>query len=127
MDHNIAPRVARALDALFDEHEVVAKTDRFRPDTPDTEWIATLGAEGGWAVSSKDRRIVRNRAEREAFRRADLVGFFLERAWERRGAAELTGRLLLRWDSLANQFAQFEGSAVLYVPITGSKIRVAPL
>ena len=133
VDHNIAPRVARALDVLFDEHEVTAKTDKFARDTPDAEWIGQLGKEGGWAVLSKDRAILRSKAERAAlaeraaFRQAGLIGFFLEKAWERRSAAELTGRLLLRWDSLVTQFEQFEGSAVLFVPLKGTKIRVAPV
>lgn len=57
LDHNLSPKLARALQALFDDHEVVSLRDKFRDQTPDEEWITALDREGGWAVLTKDLRL----------------------------------------------------------------------
>jgi predicted nuclease of predicted toxin-antitoxin system len=36
LDHNLAPRIAKALNALFEgQHQIVALRDKFAVDTPD--------------------------------------------------------------------------------------------
>ena len=39
VDHNLSPRIARCLQALFEEHEIVALRDKFPPNTDDADWI----------------------------------------------------------------------------------------
>jgi hypothetical protein len=83
LDHNLPPRLARALNELFPNHTVVALRERFRPDVPDAEWIAALDAEGGWAALTRDLRIRTRPHERAAMDRARVVFFFLAGQWTR--------------------------------------------
>ncbi len=80
LDENLAPALARALNALFKgEHTVVHLRDKFGPSVTDQAWIEALSREGQWLVISGDRRITRNRAEYQAFRNSRLTGFFLSK------------------------------------------------
>ena len=55
-DHNLSPRVARAIHILVEPEDMVfALSEKFSPSVTDLEWIGTLGHEGGWAVVSGDR------------------------------------------------------------------------
>jgi len=77
-DHNLSPRLARALHAFFSgEHEVISLRDRFDPAIKDVDLIRILSAEGNWVFISGDRRITRNKAEREVFRNSRLIGLFM--------------------------------------------------
>jgi PIN domain-containing protein len=58
--------------------------------------MGALGDERDWIVISADRRIHRNRLEREAWRRSGLVVFFLSPQWHRLRNIEIAWRLL-RW------------------------------
>jgi hypothetical protein len=53
--------------------QVIPLTDRFPANTEDRVWMDALGDEGGWVVISADRRIHRNKIEREAWRRSGLI------------------------------------------------------
>jgi predicted nuclease of predicted toxin-antitoxin system len=57
LDHNLSPKLARALQSIFDEHTIVPLRDRFEKTTSDEVWISVLDKEGGWAVLTKDLRI----------------------------------------------------------------------
>jgi hypothetical protein len=79
VDNDLPPRLARALHLIFegDGDEIIALRQKFgRGDIKDADWIGRLGAEGGWAVLSADRRIARQKPSRELFIRAGLIGFF---------------------------------------------------
>jgi predicted nuclease of predicted toxin-antitoxin system len=54
LDHNLSPRLAKALDALFVEHQIVALRDKFPANVTDVDWITALDREGGWTVVTKD-------------------------------------------------------------------------
>jgi len=84
-DHNLLPHLAHALNILLgpEGDEVIHLTDRFPANAEDVVWMTALGDEGGWVVISADRRINRNRLEREAWRRSGLVVFFLTSQWQR--------------------------------------------
>ena len=47
--------------------------DHFAPDTPDTVWLAEVGARG-WVVLTKDSRIRRHPLELQALLATDLTG-----------------------------------------------------
>jgi PIN like domain len=95
-DHNMSPRMARALRELFgDEHQISILSERFSRTTPDTVWIDALSREGRWVIISGDRRITRNRAEYAAFRSSRLVGFFLFRGLYKTPVAKQTDRHLV--------------------------------
>lgn len=48
----------------------------FRPDAPDEEWLADVGARG-WVVLTKDERIRRRPLERQALAAAGVRAFVL--------------------------------------------------
>jgi hypothetical protein len=84
LDHHLSPRLARSLQALFDQHEIKALREKFAVDTPDLEWIQTLDRERGWAVLTMDLRIRTRRHERATLDRSAIVFFFLAGAWRSR-------------------------------------------
>jgi len=105
IDNNLSPYLARVLHTLLEPEgdQVTHLTDRFPPDTEDRAWIDALAAEGGWVVISADRRIHRNRLEREAWRRSRLVVFFLSPLWRRLRNIEIAWRLLRWWPRIEEQ------------------------
>ncbi|WP_298396773.1 DUF5615 family PIN-like protein [Sphingobium sp.] len=104
LDENLPPRAARSLQALFEEHEIVALRHKFgRPGISDKEWIEALGGEGRWSVLTADRRIGRNAIEREAFLRNNLVGFVLAPSLRKRPLHQQIARLLYIWPDIVGQ------------------------
>lgn len=83
LDNCLAVRHARALHAIVepDGHAVIHLRDKFEADTPDVQWLQTLGREGDWIVISGDVRIVRNAHERAAWHQSGLTVFFLKPGW----------------------------------------------
>jgi hypothetical protein len=123
-DHNISPAMARAFRELFrGEHEVIALTERFKPDTPDTEWISALSRDGHWVVISGDRRITRNHAEYHAFRNSNLIGFFLSKALYKSKVTRQMERLLALWDNIENVARTVEGGALFELPMRSTRLR----
>jgi PIN domain-containing protein len=95
LDHNLAPRLAKSLQALFDRHEIVALRDKFAINTPDVEWIRALDRERGWAVLTMDLRIRTRPHERAALDNSAIVYFFfLAGAWRKCPLEELAWRLI---------------------------------
>ncbi len=118
LDNNLSPYLARALNALLDPEgdRVAHLSDRFAPQTDDRTWIAALGDEGGWVVISADRRIYRNRLEREAWRRSRLVVFFLAPQWGKARHIEIAWRLLRWWPRIREQVAIVAAPAAFELP-----------
>jgi hypothetical protein len=122
IDANVSPHIARALAVLAerDGHRVDALRDKFGPAVPDLDWLHQLGKEGGWAVISGDRRIMRNPQERAAWLEARLITSFLERGWHR-GLSQFVfaGRLMMRWPDIIEVATRFEPPAAFILPIRG--------
>jgi hypothetical protein len=72
------PEALRAAGTLVEVHD-----DHFAPDTPDTIWLAEVGARG-WVVLTKDSRIRRHPLELQSLLAADVAAFMLT-------ATDLTG------------------------------------
>jgi hypothetical protein len=120
----MSPAMARAFKELFrGEHEVIALAERFKPDTPDAEWISALSREGHWVVISADRRITRNHTEYHAFRNSNLIGFFLSRALYKAKVAKQMERILALWDNIENVSKTVEGGALFELPMRSSRVR----
>ena len=124
LDHNLSPRIARALDALFSgSHEVVALRDRVDPGATDIEWITALDRDGGWAVLTKDLRIRTRPHERLALDRASIVFFFLDGAWRNFDVAETAARLIRLVPKMAAQVELTERGRFDLPINAGSKLR----
>lgn len=123
LDHNLSPRLARALDVLFEEHEVVALRDKFKGSASDEAWITALDREGGWAVLTMDLRIRTRPHERAAMDRSRIVFFFLGGAW-RGFKVEETAARLIRWVPRISAQVELAERGRFDLPISaGSKLR----
>ena len=68
-------------------------------------------------VISADRRINRNRLEREAWRRSGLVVFFLTSQWQRLRNVEVAWRLLRWWPLIRDQARLVVPPAAFELPL----------
>jgi hypothetical protein len=118
-DNNLSPYLAHALDVLLgpEGDRVVHLTDRFSADTEDRVWMTALGDERGWIVISADRRIHRNRLERDAWRRSGLVVFFLSPQWHRLRSTDIAWRLLRWWPRIRDQAGIVAPPAAFELPL----------
>lgn len=124
LDENLAPALARALDALFKgEHTVVHLRDKFGRGLTDKQWIDDLSQDGQWVVISGDRRITRNRAEYQAFRNSRLIGFFLSKGLYKAKVAKQMERILAMWENMMTLAGSVEGGAMFELPMKGSRAR----
>ena len=124
VDENLAPALARALQALFrDEHEIVHLRDRFGPGVKDVEWIAALSREGRWIVISGDRRITRVKAEYTAFRASRLIGFFMSPALKKARSIKQMERILVLWDAITVVASNVGGGAMFELPMKSTQPR----
>ena len=121
VDNNISPRVARVLRAAFPESDCCIEHLRWRfsADTPDDEWISVLGTEEGWAVLTLDRRIGKQPHLKHLWKTTDLVIFFLRPAWSKCTPILQAGRLLLRWQEIADAFTSATPPCGFEVPLKG--------
>ena len=92
-----------------------------RGDLTDLEWIEALSKEGGWIVFSGDRRITKNKAERDAFKKARLTGFFIGKALLKKGPVQQVYRLLHQWDKIEKIASAVDDGATYEV--TETKIK----
>jgi len=118
IDENLPPALARALSALFKgKHDVIHIRDRFGPGITDTEWMKALNKEGSWIIISGDRRIKKNKAERQVFQSSKLIGFFLASALQRSPITKQMERLMAVWSGIELQAASVAGGSMFVVPI----------
>ena len=79
-------------------------------------------------VITGDDRIHRNKAERAAYRQANLFGFVLARAYQRTPANQVASFLLWRWPEMEKLFELVGGAALYELPMGRSgKIKPLPL
>jgi hypothetical protein len=123
LDHNLSPRLAKALDVLFVEHQIAALRDKFSENARDVDWITALDREGGWAVLTKDLRIRQRPHERAALDRSRVVYFFLAGAWMKYTVEETAARLIRLIPKMATQ-SDLADRGRFELPINaGSKLR----
>jgi PIN like domain len=123
LDHNLSPRLAKALNALFVDHQIMALRERFAADVVDVDWITALDREGGWAALTKDLRIRQRPHERAALDRSRIVYFFLSGAWMKYTVEETAARLIRLIPKMAAQ-TDLADRGRFELPINaGSKLR----
>jgi hypothetical protein len=124
VDHNLSPKLARALHALFEpEHTIQVLREKFPSDVEDVDWIGTLDREGGWVVVTKDLRIRTRPHERAALDRSKVVYSFLGRSWRNFPIHETAARLIRLIPKIAQQ-TDLADRGRFDLPINaGSKLR----
>lgn len=123
LDHNLSPKLARALQAIFDDHTIISLRDRFASNTSDEEWISALDKDGGWAVLTKDLRIRTRPHERAALDRSKIVFFFLAGSWKGFSVEETAARLIRLIPKIAAQVELTECGRFELPINAGSKLR----
>ena len=117
-DHNMSPALARAFRELFkNEHEITTLAEKFRTNTPDTEWISELSREGQWAIISGDRRITKNHTEYHAFRNSNLIGLFLSQGLNKAPVVKQMERILALWPNIVTVCQTVQGGAMFELPM----------
>jgi hypothetical protein len=121
-DHNLPPHwaaaIARASVNMFAAgkvEQVCHLRDRFPPNAADTEWLSTLGQEGGWTVVSGDAFRKKNGAERQVIRQYGLSVFVLQPSWSSRRYWDKLAQFILWWPRIVEQTNAVE-RATLEVP-----------
>jgi hypothetical protein len=123
-DNTTPPRLVAALRALegSEGHKLEHLRERFAPDTPDVNWIRTLGTEGDWVIISGDVRISQNQFERRAWLESGLTAFFLGKGWTTLKLWDQTWRFFKWWPDIVNQAARIRPGAGFIVPVKSSKL-----
>lgn len=122
-DHNLPPRLARCLQALMgDGHEIVALRDKFPPNITDIDLITQLSRESGWVFISGDRRITRNKAEKNVFRSSNVIGMFLSAGLYKANIYIKAQRLIALWPAIEKVAATVNGGAMFELPIKTTKL-----
>jgi hypothetical protein len=123
LDNNLSPRLARSLQLLFDQHQIISLRDKFPENTTDIEWITALSDEGGWAVLTKDLHLKTRPHERAALDRSSIVYFFLSGAWNQCDVPETAARLIRLVPKISAQ-TELTASGRFELPINaGSKLK----
>jgi PIN like domain len=121
----MSPKLARAIAELIGQqlHTVRHLRDKFSSDTKDIDWIRALGEDRdrSWIVISGDYRILRNKHELEAWKRARLTMFVFAKGWMNRGFWEQAVLLVRWWPFILDTAPRFQPGAALEVPL-GSRI-----
>ena len=87
-------------------------------DAPDVEWIRMLGGDPRvWVVVTGDSRIYRNKAERAAYRAANLRGFVLSPAYQKTPMHQCASFLIWRWPEMEQLMGLVTGPALYELPM----------
>jgi len=120
-DNNMPPGmwvrgIASISHARFEDNqigEIVHLSEKFKPSTPDVEWLEALGQERGqWTIISQDAFRKRNGAERELLRRYSLSVFVLQKSWATRKYWDKTAQFVLWWPRIVQHACTTERAAL---------------
>jgi hypothetical protein len=118
LDNHISPKLARALDCLYEPfHHVFPLREKFPQDAADTEWIPALGQEGNWVAVTIDTGILKKPTEKRALIQAHVTSFFLERGWSHLSPDDMAWRLVRCWPHLLRIALDVEAGLSYRVPI----------
>lgn len=118
-DVNVSPKLARALAALEDgvaDVTIVHGSEKFAPNTPDTEWIRQLGAEGDWIIVTADRRIARTPDERAAWRESGLTTYFFSETFAEAAHWAQAVEVVKQWPDLRSHARRAPAGSAWMVP-----------
>lgn len=122
--------MARTLAGyLENRNQVVHARDLGLQKATDIQWIDYLKqSEVDWIVVTGDGRIRKNRAEREAFRRAGLRGIVLAPAYQKTDMGRCCGMIVVRWDGLMAFANAIQPPYLIELAVNlGTRYRVLPL
>jgi hypothetical protein len=104
-DRNMSPKISMMIAAYegSDGHTILHLNDRFRHDTPDEEWLTTLGEEDpAWIIISGDGRIVKNKVQMAVLAEANLTYFLMVHPWMQWNIEESAWKFVRLWPTLVS-------------------------
>lgn len=107
---------------MGDGYEIVALKDKFPPDIKDVDLIAELSREGAWVFISGDRRITRNRAEKNAFQSSKIIGMFRSSGLYKAPVMKQAERLIALWPTIETISKNVSGGAMFELPMKSTKL-----
>ena len=117
-DSNLPARLAKAIDILMDRpHQAVHLSNKFRPDTPDADWVRALASERDWVIICGDPKIMRRPHERKALQKARLITFFLKPGWTNLRLWPLAAKLVQWWPDIMETARRVTPGAAFLVPV----------
>ena len=122
-DNCTSPVMARTLHGFIsgENNSAVHLRDLPLHHPKDVEWIKFLSEEGSeWIVVTGDDRIRRNKAERTAFRQANLKGVVLSSAYEKSPMSRRCAALICQWPKLIDTMARFDPPILFEISINFS-------
>ncbi|MEL6629421.1 MAG: hypothetical protein AAFQ92_28205 [Bacteroidota bacterium] len=121
-DHNMPPRIARALHEIIspDGHEAHALREIFEISISDIEYFNQLGSD--WVVISKDLQNSKKRAERAAIMSNNVLAFYLSPGLQRKKVGEQAASILWHWDKMLAQRASLQ-NGLFQLPEKKSRFR----
>lgn len=124
-DNNLSPYLANAIKELstVENYDVLHLRDKFQPSVSDAEWLHKLGTEGNWVVISGDRRISTNPHEKEVWKQAKLITFFLAKGWSDLRHWDKSWRLVKKWPLIVQQASQVAPGAVFMIQVSSDKFK----
>ena len=125
LDNCISPTHARALAVLgeIQEYEIVHLRDRFRPETPDEDWIRELSNEGGWVIVSGDPRISRSKPIRTVWRESGITAFFFGDGWASRKYWNQAADLVKWWPIIVLQARSAVPGTGYLIPVKARELK----
>lgn len=120
-DNCLSPQLPAVLKAAGEgkKLEIIHLTDRFDAATPDYEWIAALGKEGGWIIVSGDERIRSAKVNKEAWRESGLTSFFFVSPFQTSQRVKQCEELLRWWPEILFHARRFPSGHGFRLPMRG--------
>ena len=110
IDNNLPPNWARGLKEISNKqfphdqvNEVIHLSDKFSLNTPDLDWLKTLGQEKDWVIISGDNFRKRDGAERKIIQSFGLSVFVLQKSWSWQKYWDKTTQLVRWWPKIVSQ------------------------
>lgn len=115
-DNTFPPQLAKILNILgVDAHHL---QEDFSPDTPDVDWLPTVGKRG-WVVITGDRRISKKPPERKALQEANVIAVFMAKGFTSKKIFDLVASFIKWWPDIAHAVSRVKPGTSLEVGVNG--------
>ena len=115
-DNNLSRRIVEGMKAFGED--VTHLTEHFAASTPDKDWLDFV-AEREMVLITRDRKIHRNPAEREALRRHKIGAFFL--SGKDLGYWRIVVQVVRNWEKIKDHAQRTPRPFAFLIRATGTK------
>lgn len=115
IDNCLSQRLAKAIDALDQDHTIAHLKDEFPENADDPVWLETLPQRGYNAVVGGD--LFRDPPAQAALLRSGLTVFMLAKGWVNIPLWEQAWKLVRWWPEIRQQAVRIEAGACFEIPV----------